>query len=959
MISIGLLAGGGSAADYYLAERAGCDLDYYTAAPARTGRWLGDGASTLGLDGGIDADGERVLRALLDGRTAAGERLTGPVLRQDPLARLDARPLVQALTALAQARGVGLDFVLGDKLAAVISAAERRLAAGRRASLPVEAVTKVTDVAGLDPVALYRDTDGTDSYGEALRHAGTMVDTRRAGLDVSVSAPKSVSVLLALADPTVADAVRAAHDTAVAEVVAYLQRTTATAVRGHHGGGRSATRIGSDGLIVAAFEHATSRAGDPQLHTHLVVPNLIRGVDGRWSALDSRAAFRSSRTASGLYHAVLRGELTRRLGVAWTPITLSVAQIDGIPRQLLAVFSKRRAQIIAELDRREADGPKAAQAACLATRTAKKTEPQATSTQRWAGETRAAGCEPEVVVKAALRGAVPPVLPELEALAGRLFGPTGMTADVTTFTAKDLARAVCDTLPPGSPVSLASLDELVRTLLRHPAVVPVLDPDGRGGRGGRDPAYTTAELLATEQHALTLAAAATDSVVGRVPAAMTQAALEATALSAEQRVLVEQVTSSTGLVDVVAGPAGCGKTAALAVAHRLWAETRHPVVGACVSWVAAQQLHAATGIPATSLHTLLSSAERRGLPAGVVVVIDEASLVDTRTHARLLEAINATGGKLVLLGDPHQLPEIGAGGLFAALAARPDTIQLTGNQRQHAPWERDALTTLRAGDVPTALDAYARHRRIHTATTPSELQHRVAADYATARTRGQDVVILASRRAYVAALNRAVRDQLIATGTLGPDELAIGTQQFRAGERVILTANDHQRALFNGTRGTITAIDLASRRLELATDDGRRFTLDAATLADGRLDHGYALTVHKAQGITVDTTLVYGLGPLTREHGYVALSRGRSSNHLYVAPVDTEPPDCGHPARTRPDRDEALLTVDLLDRITTSRTQQLASPRARPRDDRTRERLRAASREIHPQQRTGYGREVG
>lgn len=959
MISIGLLAGGASAADYYLAERAGCDLDYYTAAPARAGRWLGDGASALGLHGGVDVDGERVLRALLDGRTTAGERLTGPVLRLDPLARLDARPLVQAVSAIAQARGGGLDLVLGDKLAAVITAAEQRLAAGRRASLPVETVTKVTDVAGLDPVALYRDADGTDTYGQALPHAGARVDTRRAGLDVTVSAPKSVSVLLALADPTVADAVRAAHDTAVAEVVAYLQRTAATAVRGHHGGGRSATRIGSEGLIVAAFEHATSRAGDPQLHTHLVIPNLIRGVDGRWSALDSRAAFRSSRTASSVYHAVLRGELTRRLGVAWTPVMLSVAEIDGIPRQLLDVFSKRRAQIVAELNRREAAGSKAAQAACLATRTAKKTEPQATSTQRWAAETRAAGCEPETVVARALRGARAPDLPEMEALAGRLFGPTGMTADVTTFTAQDLARAVCDTLPPGSPVSLASLDELVRTLLRHPAVVPVLDPDGRGGRGGRDPAYTTAELLATEQHALTLAATDTDAVVGRVPAAMTQAALEATALSAEQRVLVEQVTSSTRLVDVVAGPAGCGKTAALALAHRLWAGAGHPVVGACVSWVAAQQLHAATGIPATSLHTLLSSAERRGLPAGVVVVIDEAGLVDTRTHARLLDAVHATGGKLVLLGDPHQLPEIGAGGLFAALAARPDTIQLTGNQRQHAAWERDALATLRAGDVTTALDAYSRHRRIHTAATPSDLQARVAADYATARGRGQDVVLLASRRADVAALNRAVRDHLIATGALGPDELAIGTQRYRAGERVILTANDHQRALFNGTRGTISAIDLASRRLELSTDDGRRFTLDTATLADGRLDHGYALTVHKAQGITVDTTLVYGLGPLTREHGYVALSRGRSGNHLYVAPIDPELSACGSTPATGSDVDEVSLTAGLLDRMSASRSQQLASPRARSRDDQTRERLRAASREIHPQQRTGYGRELG
>ena len=122
------------------------------------------------------------------------------------------------------------------------------------------------------------------------------------------------------------------------------------------------------GLVAAAFRHRTSRMGDPQLHTHVLVANLGRGPDGRWSALDARRIYAHARAASFIYQAVLRGELTRELGVEWTAVRDGIAEIDGVPPEVLRAFSRRRAQIEAALIERGTGGARAAEAAALSTR---------------------------------------------------------------------------------------------------------------------------------------------------------------------------------------------------------------------------------------------------------------------------------------------------------------------------------------------------------------------------------------------------------------------------------------------------------------------------------------------------------------------------------------------------------------------------------------------------------------
>src|SRR6266516_3098483 len=190
---------------------------------------------------------------------------------------------------------------------------------------------------------------------------------RVTGFDLTFRAPKSVSVLWGLGPFNATSQIRIAHEQAVAQALGYLERYACLVARGH---ARERLEHAS-GFVAAAFLHRTSRANDPLLHTHVVVANLACGPDGRWTALDGRALYAHAKTAGYLYQAVLRQELTVRLGVAWHPVTNGTADLVGIPRPLLELFSKRRHQILARMAERGEHSAKAAQAAALDTRRAK------------------------------------------------------------------------------------------------------------------------------------------------------------------------------------------------------------------------------------------------------------------------------------------------------------------------------------------------------------------------------------------------------------------------------------------------------------------------------------------------------------------------------------------------------------------------------------------------------------
>jgi conjugative relaxase-like TrwC/TraI family protein len=753
--------------------------------------------------------------------------------------------------------------------------------------------------------------DGTVVAGPVLRQdpngpEGARVDIRQCGMDLAISPPKSVSVLYALADPGVSASVVAAHEAAVNQALAYLERHAGHGLRGHQGHGKRATRIETNGLIAAAFTHHTSRADDPQLHTHLVIANLLHGVDGKWSAVDSRAMHLHARTAGCIYQAALRGELTTHLGVRWSPVQRGVAEIVGIGNPLRKEFSSRRQAIEDELERTGTAGRKAAQRAAYVTRPTKTHTPVTSLREEWADRAAAMGQPAEQVIGRTLGQVTAPAWPEFEVVAAEMFGPGGLTKQATSFDRRDVIQALTETLPVGLPVTAAHLEAAVDELLADAETVPLVSPATRNG----ERRWSTRELLETEQRALAISGARS-----QVPAmTLTAAGLAVSrrTLSAEQRTVVTGLLTSSDMVDVVIGPAGSGKTAALRAATDAWHAHRIPVIGCSLAAVTARRLETATGVPCASITRTLADLDRidpaTGQPAGLaprsVVLVDEASMVGTRQYLRLATHVHVAGGKLVLVGDPAQLAEIDAGGIFTALARDREPLSLTGNQRQTNPWERDALVALRDGEPDTALGLYLAHDRVHVHVAPSRVCRQLAADYVTHRTQLHDpyaVIALASTRRDVTRLNQTIRDRLRATGELGADEVHVPGEhhdhRYTTGDLVIVTRNDHRAGLLNGTRATITTAD--RQHLTLRTETGEKVTVPTMWAGE-HLDHGYAMTVHKAQGLTTQVALLYGTAALCQQAGYVAMSRGRDANHLYTTPIDLHPDNTGLELDTTP-----------------------------------------------------------
>jgi len=969
VLSIGLVGHGQGAADYYLTRQAGCAMDYYTGAGERRGYWAGSGAGALALAGGLDPAGERVLRGLLDGVGPDGHGLVGVVLRSDPRARVPAAPLLAAVIATATAAGLPPTLFLDPRAATEFARVARGLTRAARGTVGVRAdvAVRVAAAAGLDAHAIYvaAAPDHPDLLKVALRHVGERVDARRAGVDLTFSAPKSVSLLFAFGDPATVAAVRAGHEAAIGEALAYLEDVAGHGLRGHHGDGQRAHHVQTDGLIAVGFEHRTSRAMDPQLHTHLVVPNVVQGADERWSAVDTRALHRHARTAGYLYQAVLRGQLTATLGVGWGPVRRGQADIAGIPAAALKVFSTRRTQIDQQLLAAGASGGRAAQVACLVTRPLKPAPGPADGTGRmggagtlglrdqWARRAADAGLDPDRIVRDALTptpndtilAADPGYRRPLPArLTQTLLGPAGLTEHATSFDRGDLLRGLCEHLPPGTPISNDGLQSLADHVLSHPAAVPLTadrsEVGVRGPDAGPPARWTTRELLAVEARALDLADRLTATPDPGLDPDWIEQRIDGSTLTSEQGDMVRDLTAASGSLRLVIGPAGSGKTAALAVAYRAWRVHGRSVHGCALSALAARGLQTSSGVPSTSVTAMLNELEngRPHVAPGTVLIVDEAAMVGTRHLARLLTQASQRRMTLVLVGDPAQLPEIGAGGLFTHLAKYLPTTVLTGNQRQANRWEQTALTQLRNGDIPGALDTYLAHQRIHISPDHQHLQDAVADDYLTWRDRldptgsTRGVLVVAATRRHAAQISDRIRERLAARGDLTGPELDAGTPNdplpLRAGDLVMAVANDHNRGLLNGEHAHIISVDSTRGELVLATPDRRELTVDA-TWATEHLSHGYALTCHKAQGQTVDVTLVAGSTALTRETTYTALSRGRSNNHLYLAPdTPRDPPDDTAQAWIN---DHAL--TDAGRHLSTSRRQTLATalhPNRRP-----------------------------
>ena len=367
------------------------------------------------------------------------------------------------------------------------------------------------------------------------------------------------------------------------------------------------------------------------------------------------------------------------------------------------------------------------------------------------------------------------------------------------------------------------------------------------------------------------------------------AALSQHSLSDEQRAAFASLTAAGDLKALV-GVAGSGKSTLLAAAREAWEAQGYTVKGAALSGIAAENLTLASGIESRTLASLEYAwgASRDALTSRDVLVIDEASMLGTRQLARVLEAAEKAHAKVVLVGDPEQLQAIEAGAAFRGILAESGVAELSEVRRQAQAWQREATQDLSAGKTARALVDYERQGAVTQLPTRSEARTKLLERWAEdgERHAQQSRLILAYTRADVAELNELVRAWRRKHGELKRGQMIDterGAKEFAAGDRLYFLRNERSLGVKNGSLGTIERI--RDGVLDVMLDATRdRVVVDTKFYRD--LDYGYAATVYKAQGATVDRTYVLATSHYDRHATYVALSRHRHSAEIFFAAED-------------------------------------------------------------------------
>ncbi|MCZ4341444.1 Ti-type conjugative transfer relaxase TraA [Sphingomonadaceae bacterium G21617-S1] len=467
-----------------------------------------------------------------------------------------------------------------------------------------------------------------------------------------------------------------------------------------------------------------------------------------------------------------------------------------------------------------------------------------------------------------------------------------ITHGQSTFTRRDLALFVHR-----HSDGKEQFDQAMGAVGASPELV-ALGKDGRG-----DDRFTSRDMIETEerleqavdrlvsQHGHGLLAAARDWEA-------TAAGSEGLALGREQQAALEHITGRSGLA-IVVGYAGTGKSAMLGVARDKWEAAGFEVRGAALSGIAAEGLKNGSGIASRTIaaHEHQWNQGRERLTSRDVLVIDEAGMVGTRQMERVLSHAAEAGAKVVLVGDPQQLQAIEAGAAFRAIHERQGGVEISEVRRQCEDWQRDATRHLATGRTDEAIRAYDEHGMVHAAATRDQARGALVERWERERIAAPDQtrIILAHTNEEVWALNEAARGRMRDSGELGDDALmktVRGQRQFASGDRIMFLKNERGLGVKNGTLGTIEQV--SERNMNVRSDTGLSVSFDTKDYA--HVDHGYAATIHKAQGMTVDRAHMLATPGMDSHSAYVGLSRHRDGVQLHYGRDDFA--DQSHLVRT-------------------------------------------------------------
>lgn len=715
------------------------------------------------------------------------------------------------------------------------------------------------------------------------------------GFDLTFCAPKSLSLVRALrVDDVVMKAMADAHDTALREAMEYLSTHAGyTRVHNPQTGEKDLVRL--PGLVAVAYQHETSRCGDPHLHTHVIVPNRQARADGQLVSIDGTSLYHEARAAGVIYQATLRRELNRSMVFEWAPVDPStgMAELAGVDRDTITAWSRRSTALRewAAGNLKVVDGPLSAAQLAAAQKATRPSKPEELAwgqlVEQWRADARGLRLDRAAfeAARAARRAAArtPFDRVRLAAAAEKI--------EKAAFTRADLVEIVGAQLPVDSDQSPR---EVVEAAVDEVGI-RLTAPRAAHQREGHE-RFTLDQILAEERAVLDLVDARNDRSLLWVKDEDTAG------LSPDQKAAVENIGRSPWLVQPLSAPAGAGKTTSLRALNTA-VKRRHGgtvVVLAPTGKAVDVAVREGAGDTGYTIAKALLMLQRRelNLAPSTLVVVDEAGMVGTDDLRQLLTAITAAGAKTVLVGDAHQLAPVKArGGMFAQLCQDlPWTQELSEVWRMRDPEERQASLALRDGDADAlrrAVDWYRDRDRIHAGD-----QVTMAADaleaYRSDIAAGKDALLVCDTVEMADALNERLHREHQDPGT---STVVVGMrgQRIAVDDLIVTGRNDSTVELRpsdldwsepdpvrNGHRWRVAAVDASTNRLAAERlEDGARAVFGAEYLRD-HVRLGYAVTVHSAQGVTADTTHAVLSDGATRSLLYVAVTRGRGGNNAYL-----------------------------------------------------------------------------
>ncbi|MEU4454748.1 MobF family relaxase [Nocardioides sp. NPDC023903] len=785
-----------------------------------------------------------------------------------------------------------------------------------------------------------------------------------AGYDFTFSVPKSVSVLWGVADANTQELIVAAHHAAVGDVVDFMEREVAVTRAGVANADGAVAQVATHGLIAAAYDHWDSRAHDPQLHTHVVISNKVQAdLDGRWRSLDSRPMHGAVTAVSAYYNAVLADRLTGTFGLGWEQRARGADrnpqwEITGVPESLVKEFSSRTRAIEVEKQRmideyvhRHGRRPNNAAVvvlrarATLATRPEKQVRSLEDLTAEWRHRAgRLLGRDATGWARSVISSGTPGLVSVDRRIPAELVDEIGavVVAEVARKRATwrrwnlwaEASRQTMHLRFTSAREREALIARVVESAEMNSVALtppePVVSPaqfrreDGTSVfRPRHSTIYSSTSVMAAEDRVLAHANDFSAPVASPVSvAAVVRRRHDGRRLTPSQAEAITAIATSRRQVDLLVGPAGAGKTTAMHALLLAWTREhgRHSVVGLAPSAAAAEVLASDLGIACENTAKWLHdhSIGLRVFRRGQLVILDEATLADTATLDEVTGIAAAAGAKVLLVGDWAQLQSVDAGGAFAMLAAtRNDVAELTEIHRFTHDWERAASVDLRAGRIE-AITAYAHHDRLRDGTTDNMREAAYAA-WISDQTNGLATILVADSTETMHALNVRARAQRVITGqTTASREVALASgEPASTGDLVITRRNDRRLRtpggvwVRNGDRWRIDKVN-KDGSLTVSRQNGHAATLTLPSVyVAEHVDLGYAITAHRAQGVTVDTAHALVSASTTKESLYVSMTRGRRSNNAYVA---LDQPDETHTSPAGEDINAQTVLFGILQR---------------------------------------------